>query len=251
MEPAIAHDESQETRLDARLIATIAHELRTPISSLRVAFDLINDESSKRAMQANPQQYRRLMYNMGRSLDKIERQVADLLDIGYLQSQNLTLQYSSVRPTELIATAIEQTSQLASGRDQTVDVDLSADVPDFQGDEERLAQVLVNLLSHSIRTAPVGSTISLTVSPESDTVAFAIADTGRTVPEEDRERLFKPFYRLLDDESEVADTGLGLAIARSLVDLHRGRVWLDSPTGQGNVFHITLPVSNADESPRS
>jgi len=152
--------------IDARLIGQIAHELRTPLASLRVAYELLTDPTAIAALAAKPKQRDRLMTNMGRSIERPEQQVTDLLDIGYLQANNLTLKMTAVSPIELIASACEKTSVLSNRRNQFVNIKLGDNVPDIQADHDRLEQVMVYLLSYLMRVTPVGETLT------------AIAETG-------------------------------------------------------------------------
>ncbi|NQW18039.1 MAG: HAMP domain-containing histidine kinase [Chloroflexi bacterium] len=235
--------------IDARLIGQIAHELRTPLASLRVAYELFTDKSAIDALAANPKQKDRLMNNMGRSIDRLEQQVSDLLDIGYLQSNSLTLKLTSVSAVALIASACERTSGLSERRSQFVDIKLGDDVPDILADHDRMEQVMVYLLSYLMRVTPVGETLSAVAVAESGMLNLALKGGGRQISFDERERLFEPFFRLRGEGGQVQDSGLGLAISRSLVELHGGRVWLESPVNGGNTFQLSLPIGEDNSQP--
>ena len=234
--------------IDARLIGQIAHELRTPLASLRVAYEFLTDPTAIAALAAKPKQRDRLMTNMGRSIERLEQQVTDLLDIGYLQANNLTLKMTAVSPIELIASACEKTSVLSNRRNQFVNIKLGDNVPVIQADHDRLEQVMVYLLSYLMRVTPVGETLTAIAETGSGELHLAIQGGGRQVSFDERERLFEPFFRLRGEGGQVQDSGLGLAIARSLVQLHGGRVWLESPVNGGNTFRLSLPIGEANAS---
>lgn len=253
-ERALQSDKNQNRSprvVDTRLIGQIAHDLRTPLASIRLDFDLLSDEEAMAKMQANPKQHKRLIQNLRRALDKMEQQITDLLDIGDLQAGQITLQFQQISPAEIVAAACERTAILAEGRDQLIELQLDPDVTVIDGDRDRLVQVLVNLLSYLMRVTPVDSTLTVKVELERDELQIAIKGGGRQVSFEERESLFEPFFRLRNEVGQVQDSGLGLAIARALLELHGGSVWLESPVSGGNTFRVSLPVEHDYESPGS
>jgi len=234
--------------VDTRLIAQIAHDLRTPLASIRLDFDLLSDEEAMAKMRQNPKQHTRLIRNLGRALERMEQQITDLLDIGDLQGGKVTLRIESIDPMALIANACEKTAFLAEGRDQLVELQIGSGVTVINGDRERLEQVLINLLSYLMRVTPINSTLTIEAKVESGEFQLAIKGGGRQVSFEERETLFEPFFRLRDDVGQVQDSGLGLAIASALLKLHGGSVWLESPVSGGNTFRVSLPVEHDNES---
>lgn len=238
-------------RVDTRLIAQIAHDLRTPLASIRLDFDLLSDKEAMAKMRSDPRQHERLILNLGRALGRMEQQITDLLDIGDLQGGQVTLRIEPIDPTELIASACERTAILAEQRDQLVELQLGSSVTVIDGDRERLEQVMVNLLSYLLRVTPIDSTLTIEADIEADEFKLAIKGGGRQVSFEERESLFEPFFRLRDEVGQIQDSGLGLAIASALVQLHGGSVWLESPVGGGNTFRVSLPVEHDYESPGS
>lgn len=237
--------------VDTRLIAQIAHDLRTPLASIRLDFDLLSDEEAMAKMRSNPRQHERLILNLGRALERMEQQITDLLDIGDLQSGQVTLRIERIDPTELIASACERTAILAERRNQLVELQLDSSVTVIDGDRQRLEQVMVNLLSYLMRVTPVDSTLTIKAEVEIGELQLAIKGGGRQVSFEERESLFEPFFRLRNEVGQLQDSGLGLAIARALLELHGGTVWLESPVSGGNTFRVSLPLEHDYESPGS
>ena len=112
-------DQARPTwRVDTRMITQIAHDLRTPLASIRLDFDLLSDKEAMAKMRTDPRQHERLILNLGRALGRMEQQITDLLDIGDLQGGQVALKIEPINPTELIANACERTAILAEGRDQ-------------------------------------------------------------------------------------------------------------------------------------
>ncbi len=253
-ERAFESDENRTAsprKVDTRLIAQIAHDLRTPLASIRLDFDLLSDEEAMAKMRLNPKQHERLIHNMGRALDRMEQQIADLLDIGELQAGKVSLRLEPIDPTDLIAGACEKTAGLAERRDQLVELQLDSSVTVIDGDKARLEQVLINLLSYLMRVTPIDSTLTVEAKTEIDELQIAIKGGGRQVSFEERETLFEPFFTLRDEVGQVQDSGLGLAIASALLQLHGGSVWLESPISGGNTFRVSLPVERENEGPGS
>ncbi|MEE9269979.1 MAG: HAMP domain-containing sensor histidine kinase [Candidatus Krumholzibacteria bacterium] len=237
--------------VDTHLIGQIVHDLRSPLASIRLDFELLSDKEAMAKMRADPRQHERLILNLGRALGRMERQITDLLDIGNLQAGQLTLRFEQINPAELIASACEQTAVLAERRDQLVELQLGSSVTVFDGDKKRLEQVLVNLLSYLMQVTPVDSTLTIEAEVESDEFQFAIKGGGKQVPVEERESLFEPFFKLRAEVGHVQESGLGLAIAREIIALHGGSVWLESTESGGNTFRVSLPVEHDYESPDS
>ena len=189
--------------IDARLIGQITHELRTPLASLRVTDELITDPTARAALAAKPKQKDPLMTNMGRSIERLEQQVTDLLDISYLQANNLLLKMTAVSPIELIASACEKISVLSDRTNQFVNIKLGDNVPDVQADHDRLEQAIVYLLSYLIRVTPVGETLTAIAETGSGELHLAIQGGGKQVSFDERERLFEPFFRLRGEGGQV------------------------------------------------
>ena len=245
-------DQARPTwRVDTRMITQIAHDLRTPLASIRLDFDLLNDKEAMAKMRTDPRQHERLILNLGRALGRMEQQITDLLDIGDLQGGQVALKIEPINPTELIANACERTAILAEGRDQLVELRLGSGDTLIDGDKSRLEQVLINLLSYLMLVTPIDSTLTIEADIEAGEFRLAIMGGGRQVGFEERESLFEPFFRIQDDLGQVQDSGLGLAIASAILELHGGSVWLESPASGGNTFRVSLPVEHDYESPGS
>ena len=199
----------------AEFLATLAHELRTPLSALRVSFDLLRDP---RAADANAEEHRRLVETIDRSLQRLERHVTDMLEIGYLKRNALALRSERMDAGTPIATALDATRQHAVQRRVTIDLTLEEDLPQFRADPGRLAQVLTNLLMNAIKLSPVDGSVLLDIStapaPAGETrktwtgdgedspaegprrskeMIFSVSDRGPGIAEEHKDKIFWPF----------------------------------------------------------
>jgi len=116
-------------------------------------------------------------------------------------------------------------------------------MPDIAADRRRLAEVLQNLLDNAMQYTPAGGQITVSASADDAEVTFTVSDTGIGIPRADQSRIFERFYRVdVARSREVGGTGLGLSISKHLVEVHGGRIWVESEVGQGSRFHFTVPI---------
>ena len=231
-------DASQQRR---QMTADIAHELRTPLSiimgyteSLRdgilppntETFDIIHDEA-----------------------ENLSRLVQDLRTLSLADAGKLALQWQMVPPVELLNTVASKYRHQAAQKNITLTVDAAVSLLEIEVDPGRMEQVLGNLVSNALRFTPAYGEIELTaVQPTTTHIQFAISDNGAGIPEEVLPKIFDRFYRA--DESRQAhegESGLGLAIARSIVLMHGGRIIVTSEVGKGTAFTITLPIEKSKD----
>jgi signal transduction histidine kinase len=226
-------------------LATFAHELRTPLSSLGVAFGLIRDRESIKAILETPEQYRRLLDNMARGLGRLDTMVSEVLEMGYLHRGTISLALETRRSRELLAEALEEVTPMAARRRCTIHMEVAGVAPDAVCDSARARQVIVALLSFAIRNTPVGGGVRLGVAPddqEGEFVRFAVEDGGEQLAPEHQARMFELFFRVSEDTGEgIIGTGFSMAIAKALVELHGGRIWVRAIPGGGNSLEFTLP----------
>ena len=138
---------------------------------------------------------------------------------------------------------------LSELKNQRLDVDIQPDLPEILVDARRLEQVLTNMVANAIKYTPNRGIIRVAVSHNNKGIMFQVSDNGRGIPLEDLERIFEPFYRVApdSDEAPVSGTGLGLALSKTLVELHGGKIWAESSPGKGSVFCFTLPFEGSDD----
>ena len=273
MERAHVDDTRASGLATAGFLAALAHELRTPLSALRVSLDLLRDPDAS----ANAEEHHRLAETIDRSLERLERHVTDMLEIGYLERKALALRKERIDVGTLVAEALDTTRQYAIQRRVTIDLTLEDDLPQFNADPARLAQVLTNLLTNAIKFSPLDSSVGLDISaapatageawntPGQDggdnraddtgrptTIVVSVSDRGPRIEEGDKGKIFQPFYQVPRRHSEGgAGAGLGLAIAHLLVELHGGRLWVESGEDDGATFRLRIPIGRDDEDPGS
>jgi len=168
--------------------------------------------------------------------------INDVLDLSKIEAGQLTLSPVDYSMRELVLDVASATEALAAEKQLALEVDVPADLPHGQGDERRLTQVLMNLVSNAIKFTEAGS-VSIRAQIEDGSFLVAVSDTGVGIAPEDRARIFEEFQQVDSSSTrKKGGTGLGLAIARRIVELHGGRIWVESTPGQGTTFHFTLPL---------
>ena len=235
-----------EDELRRSFISLITHEFRTPLASLKTSFDLIQESEE---IQGLDQPYQRLLSNVSRSVWMMNELTNDLSEVANLSSGGVRLDKELVSPSQILAPVVEMATPLSQLKNQRLDVDIHPDLPKILVDARRLEQVLTNMVANAIKYTPTGGVIRASVSQNSTSIKFQVSDNGRGIPQDDLERIFEPFYRVARESNEtpVPGTGLGLALAKTLVELHGGKIWAESSPGEGGVFCFTIPLEGTGD----
>ena len=215
-------------------VASVSHELRSPLTSIRGYSELLQDEQLTEEQQ-------RFLAVIEANSDRLLHLVEDLLLMTQIQSGGMDLQLRPIALDEVVDRATEAARPAAA--DRKIDVEVAVE-PNMttQGDPRRLGQALDNLVSNAIKYTPVGGHVAITMSHTPDSATIAVSDTGIGIPKEDADRMFDRFFRASNAvKSSVAGTGLGLAITRGIVEAHGGTISFDSVESVGSTFSVTLP----------
>ena len=145
----------------------------------------------------------------------------------------------------MIAKTVEDLRPFSTERRVTIVVSLPIELPLVSADSGKLHQILLNLIDNAVKFTPMDTIVDVTVSRKSDKeVQVSVRDAGPGIAPEDRERVFQPFYRAPTAHKRIKGTGLGLAISKLLVELHHGQLWIETATGEGSCFSLTLPIAS-------
>jgi PAS domain S-box-containing protein len=245
-------DVSERRRLERmkdEFISTVSHELRTPLTSLRASLGLITSGT----LDKRPEKQRQMLDMAIGNCDRLIRLVNDILDFEKVEKGKLPLDRQPVEAIDLLRRAADVAYTAASQVHITVRVD-AAHVQ-VLCDEERILQVLNELVANAIKFSPPDTAIRLSAQPGkensdgSDEVCFTVEDEGRGIAAEKLERIFERFQQGdASDSRALGGTGLGLALCRSIVEQHGGRIWAESAPGKGSQFHFTLPAATKSAS---
>lgn len=232
--------ERHREKLQAEFVATASHQLRTPLASIKTAVSLLLDHTEP---DYNPL-LRRLMQNIQVSGLRLERVVNDLLELTNLQSGRASLNFRAVAVSRLVERAVELSRDWLEARQQHLKIDLPPDAGELfvQADYNRIWQVLGHLLGNASKFSPPDSLIELKVRQGEDrTIIFSVRDEGAGIPPEEQPFIFEKFYQVQSAEnSSEPGGGLGLPLARVLVELNGGKLWFESQPGQGSTFSFSL-----------
>lgn len=232
----MSRDLERADHLRRQMTADIAHELRTPVSVLLGYTEALHDGK----LAGDPEVYD-VLY---RETQHLSRLIEDLRILSLADAGELPLTRQPVHPRDLVHHVLRAYAQQAAEKDITLTADVAEDVPFIHVDPDRMAQVLNNLVSNAVRYTPPGGNVTLSVTRNSHAVVFQVQDTGPGIPPEEVPFVFNRFYRGDKARSgENGASGLGLAIAKSIVEAHGGTITVSSRQGAGTTFTVTLPVS--------
>ncbi|MFB1484554.1 ATP-binding protein [Corallococcus sp. RDP092CA] len=217
------------------LVATVAHEFRTPLTSLRMAIHLMAEGVVGQVTEKQAD----LLFAAREDCERLQGIVDDLLDLSRIQAGRLQLDVREVRAEALVEQALAAQRALAEDRGVRLSRFLSPDLETVRVDPDRLQLVLGNLVGNGVKHTPRGGEVAVRVSREGTHARFEVRDTGEGIPAQEQARIFERFYRA--PGAPTGGAGLGLSIARDIVQAHGGELGVVSAPGQGSTFWFTLP----------
>jgi len=230
-------ESQQAVRAREEVLAIVSHDLRNPLSAITLGSSLLL--MSKDLADEDREQ----VETMQVSAERMARLIADLLDVTRLEGgKRLPVEPSPVAVTELLDEALELFRAQAAVANVSIDSDCREGVDAVFADHHRVMQVLSNLIGNSLKFTPPNGTIRVCAEPHRDGVLFLISDTGPGIPKEHLNHIFTPYWQA--KRAERLGAGLGLPIARGIVEAHGGRIWAESEPGQGTRFYFTLPAAD-------
>ena len=222
-------------RIKSDFVANVAHEFRTPLTIIKGNVDLV----VKGGLGEVTSQQKEMLDAAKNVANRLARLVNDLLDISKIESGKMKLREDLININKIIEENLPGFTKMIKDRKQTLKKELAMDMPDIKADMDKITQVFVNLLSNAIKYSPEqGSIVVKSVNLENE-IMVEVSDTGEGVSQENLDTIFDKFTRVTAEKKE--GTGLGLPIAKDIVVLHKGRMWVKSEIGKGSQFYFTLP----------
>jgi signal transduction histidine kinase len=219
------------------LIATVSHELKTPLTSMQMAVYLLLEE---KIGPLNPKQTELLLAARNNS-DRLFEMIEDLLDLARFEGGAALIEKAPVSAEKLVEETAGRERELVTSRGLELQVKTEPLLPRVAVSRSRIDQVFANFISNAVKYSPKGGVITLSARREgAQLVRFAVRDEGPGVPKDSRRRIFDKFYRI--SESHDDGVGLGLSIAREIVLAHGGSIGVESDEGKGSEFFFTLPI---------
>jgi signal transduction histidine kinase len=236
-----AEERARDTADAARrqVIAAVSHDLRTPLSTLQLLAQALEDEL------VDPATARRYVRTIGANVRTLGALIDDLFELSCLDAGEVTWSTAAVDLPQLVGETIELVRPATEAGGVALRAELPADLAPADANADKLRRVLLNLLQNAIHHTPRDGSVAISAAASNGTVEVEVADTGAGIAAEDRAHVFEPFYRGGDDAARTRPgSGLGLAIARAIVEAHGGRIWL-AEAAQGTRIRFTLPAAVA------
>ena len=226
-----------QDRARVNLVATLSHELKTPLTSLALSAGLL--ERSKDDLKPKAQE---LLASISEDIGRIRRLAEDLLDLARGSSKMITIRNLEIDLCQLIRMVLKTFRLQADEKHVVLSTDASESIPKIHGDPIKLFWAVSNLIANALRYTPAGGSISISSEHVANAVRLKVSDTGPGIAQEIKDHLFERFTQWNGNGVQPGSSGLGLAIVKEIVEGHRGRIFVDSTLGKGTSFTVELPI---------
>ena len=236
---ALLYTEAERTARERdELMAVVAHDLKNPLNTIQLAANILLEEPDGEACAREID--RHAIGAIGRAATRMQRLIHDLLEVARAEAGGLQVQPMPVDPMELLRDAVDAHGSIASAKGIVLEASGEGSLPRVLADRERIAQVLSNLIGNALKFTPAGGRVSVRGWSAPPFVRFAVEDTGPGIDAQDQARVFDRFWQA---KSQQMGTGLGLCIAKSIVQAHGGEIGVQSAVGRGSRFEFSLPLA--------
>lgn len=249
-ELSIANQELENlSQAKSDFVSMVSHELRTPLTSI-IGFSELLAEAHIGELTDEQDEYIRQILRKGKDLLAL---INDLLDAGRLETGKLALRYQEMDLESVILSVRSSTRHVTESL-PTINTHIPDDLPAFEADTDKITQVLTNLVTNALKFSPPGSPVDIIASKikgrresdRGDLVQISVKDRGIGIKEDEKQRIFDQFTQVQQGSARsFQGAGLGLYICRSFVELHGGKIWVDSTVGEGSTFHFTVPIKQS------
>jgi signal transduction histidine kinase len=251
-ELAVARDRAVTAdQQKSAFLARMSHELRTPLNAIIGFSEVLLDEAFG-TLNDKQAEYTRDVHDSGQHLLSL---INDILDLSKVETGQMELSLASFSLPRAIENALTLMKERAAGRGITLHADLDGTLDALTADERKVKQVLINLLTNAVKFTPEGGSVTIRVRTGPEAVTIEVEDTGIGIPAHEQGLVFEDYRQATrettNDANDQEGTGLGLPLARKLVELHGGRIWVTSTPDQGSTFAFTIPVAMSEEPQRS
>ncbi|UCB42368.1 MAG: PAS domain S-box protein [Dehalococcoidales bacterium] len=225
-----------EVQLRIEFTRALVHELKTPLTPVLSSSELLYSELREEPWMS-------IAENIHRGASNLSNRIDELLDLAKVEIGTLKLNCEALDVLPLLQRVGSDMAVVAKAAGQSLVLELPASLPRVWADEERLRQVVLNLLINASKFTQEGGQIKLRAKGQDGSLVVEVKDNGPGIPEEDQGRLFLPYHRQLSDREHLSGLGLGLALCKNIVELHGGDIWVDSEAGKGSTFGFSIPLA--------
>ncbi len=220
-------------------IATVSHELKTPLSSIKMSLKLLNDE---RVGSMNEEQVQ-LLTHIKEDSDRLLKITSELLDLSQVETGNLKLTFAITKPEDIVQYAVDAVKFQAEQKSIRLEINCDKNLAQVNADIQKTAWVLVNFLSNALRYSSEKSKVVIDVLQQDKFIQFSVQDYGKGIDEKYQKRLFERYFQVPTDGQNKSGSGLGLAISKDFIEAESGKIWVISAIGEGSKFCFALPVA--------
>lgn len=220
-------------------IATVSHELKTPLSSIKMSLKLLNDE---RVGSMNEEQVQ-LLTHIKEDSDRLLKITSELLDLSQVETGNLKLTFAITKPEDIVQYAVDAVKFQAEQKSIKLEINCDKNLAQVNADIQKTAWVLVNFLSNALRYSSEKSKVVIDVLQQDKFIQFSVQDYGKGIDEKYQKRLFERYFQVPTDGQNKSGSGLGLAISKDFIEAESGKIWVISAIGEGSKFCFALPVA--------
>jgi len=218
----------------------LVHELKTPLTPVISSSELLMAE-------LHEEPWLSIARNIHRGALNLSKRIDELLDLAKVEIGMLKVDSKILDPLPLLRGIADDMNIVMSGSGQSLNVDLPSSLPLVWADEERLRQIVLNVMINASKFTHEGGKIRLKATERGSFLIVEVQDNGPGIPEEAHQRLFQPYYRQTSDREHLSGLGLGLALSKNLVELQGGRIWVQSRVGKGSTFGFSVPLATASQ----
>jgi len=220
---------------------TTSHELRTPMASIKGYIQML----LKQTLGEITEEQKKALEVILRNTNRLDHLIQDILDISRLESETMKFITEKTEVTKMIKEIAETMPASADLKRIKINIDIQKEIPDLMIDQERIKQVLMNLVNNAIKFSPDGSMIHIKARKEKEDVVFEVQDFGRGIPKNKQKKIFEKFYQVdSGTDRKFGGVGLGLAISKKIIENHEGQIWVESTVNKGSSFKFSLPLQS-------
>jgi PAS domain S-box-containing protein len=224
------------SQLKSEFVSLVSHEFRTALVGIQGFSEMIRDQ------ELSPAEAKAFAGDINNDAQRLNRMITEMLDLDRIEAGRMTLNIAPVDLNGILGDAADRAK--ASSPKHNIVCRLDASVPAVRGDSDRLFQIVSNLLSNAVKYSPSGGEVLITSQVQDSMARVDVRDHGLGIPPEFVKKLFGRYERFEDkNKAKIIGTGLGLAITRQIVEMHGGKIWVDSTVGAGSEFHFTVPIA--------
>ena len=243
-EKALRQELEAEIKKRIEFSRALVHELKTPLTPIVASSDLLVDYLKEQPAHD-------IARNIYRGAQNLSKRIDELLDLSRAELGMIKLNLKSVDLNEMLRRIADEMTPMIIEQNKSLGLELPFPLPSVTADGERLEQVVMNLLTNANKFTDERGKITLRAKQEGDMVTVSVSDNGPGINKKIRERLFDPYYRDESDRQRLSGLGLGLALCKTLVELHGGRIWVETATGKGSTFSFSIPLDSTHYKPQA